>query len=197
MAGAGIDYGMGTTNIDKSNGIRYGVIPANDVGQAWYDGAEADYGEPRCPKCGNSVKSFEGPEEDDWYPRYREYGCHDFVCDACEHTLDCGDCYGEDALGFMYSGDGYEMHRGGGSCDIFVLKSPYYTLAPYCSPCAPGACYLLSASEDGVRAYCLGHDWFDGGKAPYVVYSVESGAIVERNDADSDAPLQECGGQTG
>ncbi len=27
----GIDYGMGQTNIDKANGIRFGVIPMNDL----------------------------------------------------------------------------------------------------------------------------------------------------------------------
>lgn len=28
---AGIDYGMGTTNIDAETGIRFGVIPSNDM----------------------------------------------------------------------------------------------------------------------------------------------------------------------
>jgi hypothetical protein len=28
------------------------------------------------------------------------------------------------------------------------------------------------------RCYCLGHDWFEDGKAPYPVYSVETGEIV-------------------
>ncbi len=59
---AGIDYGMGTTNIDKENGIRYGVIPQNEVLQVWCDSSEAYYGEPEectCmnPECGedNSI----------------------------------------------------------------------------------------------------------------------------------------------
>ncbi len=59
----GIDYGNGLTNIDHSNGIRYGVIPANEVLQAWCDSSEPDYGEPHCPKCGNAgpCARIEGP----------------------------------------------------------------------------------------------------------------------------------------
>lgn len=38
----GIDYGGGQTNIDHETGIRFGVIPANDVLQAWADSAEDD-----------------------------------------------------------------------------------------------------------------------------------------------------------
>ncbi len=183
----GIDYGMGTTNIDRKTGIRYGVIPANDVGQAWFDDAEADYGEPTCPKCGRAVKDLMITDDDALIDsngdeiEYEQYGCGcaDFKCDDCQHTLDSQDCYGEQAIGYSYSGDGYELSQGGDDRDVFVLKSPFYTLAPYCSPCAPGACYLLSACDDGAKAYCLGHDWFEDGKAPYTVYSVETGEIVE------------------
>lgn len=49
----GIDYGLGTTNIDLETGIRYGVISQNEVLQAWADDAEADYGDPTCGHCGN------------------------------------------------------------------------------------------------------------------------------------------------
>lgn len=36
----GIDYGMGQSNVDKSTGIRYGVISVNECVQSWYDSAE-------------------------------------------------------------------------------------------------------------------------------------------------------------
>lgn len=58
--------------------------------------------------------------------------------------------------------------------DAMVMKSPYYTFAPFCSPCVPGAGDLNNARESGVKTYCLGHNWFDSGKAPYPVYSVET-----------------------
>lgn len=59
----------------------------------------------------------------------------------------------------------------------FILKSPYYTYAQFCSPCAPGAGYLPSPLKDrpaGNKTYCLGHDWFEDGTAPYRVYSVKT-----------------------
>jgi hypothetical protein len=32
--------------------------------------------------------------------------------------------------------------------------------------------------QRGVRTYCLGHDWFEDGKAPYPVYRVDNGELV-------------------
>lgn len=76
----------------------------------------------------------------------------------------------------------YKAEQSADSCDVFVLKSPYFTRAQFCSPCAPGACYLLNPVEDGVRAYCFGPDCFydneDG--VPYDVFSVETGKRVAR-----------------
>ncbi len=60
--------------------------------------------------------------------------------------------------------------------DIFITKSPYYTLCALCSPCAPGAGDLTA--EGNKKAYCFGHDWFDDGKAPYKVYDVKTGKEV-------------------
>ena len=59
--------------------------------------------------------------------------------------------------------------------DIFITKSPYFTTCRYCSPCAPGAGYLMNYDPDGIRAYCFGPDWFDNNVAPYKVYSVATG----------------------
>ena len=173
---AGIDYGMGTSNINHDTGIRYGVIAQNSVVQAWCDSAEPDYGEPTCPKCGNMVREHT-VEEDQWFPRYREYGCHDYDCETCEHTLDSSDCFGDEPIDWHYDSEGYKLT----TCldtNVFVLESPYYTLAPFCSPCVPGAGDLDNAREDGVETYCLGHDWFEEGKAPYPVYSVATRELV-------------------
>ncbi len=79
----------------------------------------------------------------------------------------------DEPLGWSFDDDGYNLTDCLDS-DIFVLKSPYYTFARFCSPCVPGAGNLDSADPDGVKTYCLGHDWFDEGKAPYPVYSVET-----------------------
>jgi hypothetical protein len=62
---------------------------------------------------------------------------------------------------------------------VFITRAPFFTLAAFCSPCAPGAGDLDSPRADGVPAYCFGHDWFDGGVAPYDVFRVADGARVE------------------
>jgi hypothetical protein len=173
MAGSGIDWGMGKTNIDPATGIRYGVIPANDVGEAWFDQSEPDYGEPSCPKCGSELAECDGG---------------DYRCEHCETTIDANDSeqlYPESPLRHTYDADGYEITQGGDDTDLFITKSPFFTYATFCSPCAPGACHLRNPlrpedAPDGNKCYCLGHDWFDGEKAPYVVFSVETGERVEK-----------------
>lgn len=174
----GIDYGLGRTNISQS-GIRYGVIPAHDVGQSWYDDAEPDYGEPACPKCGNEVK----PCKHD-YARFEhaKHECDDYVCLKCKYVFGSESAFGDTPQAFTYDREGYKASQGGDDCDIFILESPFFTFAQFCSPCAPGACYLRSPLKDqdpNNRAFCFGHDWFEGGVAPYPVYSVETGELVQ------------------
>jgi hypothetical protein len=197
----GIDYASGTnTNRDTATGIRYGVISQDDVGQSWFDSAEADYGSPTCPKCGNEAVQGEGKSEQlengvavwtehtparEDYPNYRKHGCGEYACDGCRIRFDGEDAYGDSPSGFTYEQDGYAAQCGEDG-DIFIVKSPFFTYAQFCSPCAPGACHLGNPLEDpnpeedsGNRAYCFGHDWFEDGVAPYPVYSVETGELVQ------------------
>jgi hypothetical protein len=37
----------------------------------------------------------------------------------------------------------------------------------------------MSPREEGIKAYCFGHDWFDNERAPYKVYRVEDDAVIE------------------
>ncbi len=156
----GIDYGMGTTNVDTATGIRYGVIPANDVPYIW-DSVESDYGDPSCPKCGGPVTKSRSK---------------DYRCKPCRKSLWSHEVYGDDPIGHDLNTDGI-AGRIDSHGDLMIFKSPYYTRAAFCSPCAPGACYLTDATDDGERAYCLPHDWFDG-PAPYPVYRADTGEIV-------------------
>jgi hypothetical protein len=166
----GIDYGLGRTNKDHAASIRYGVISQNEVLQAWSDSSEPNYGTPcenlECPECGASV---EHPEA--W---------SDTVQCECGHSFECELPDFAEPLGFTYNGDGYQASAG--ECgDIFITKAPFFTYAQFCSPCAPGACYLLNTLEQqdpDNRAYCFGHDWFEDGQAPYPVYSVATGELV-------------------
>lgn len=175
----GLDYsGPGSTcNRNTTTGIRYGMIPANDIGQAWYDSAEPDYGDPHCPKCGKEVKAAKGE-----YSRYEhaKYECDDYVCHACKYVFGSDSAYSEESQG-EYVDDGEIKAFSDDSGDVWVTFSPYFTYAQFCSPCAPGACYLrnpLNTPSNANRAYCLGHDWFEDGTAPYPVYSVETGELV-------------------
>jgi hypothetical protein len=194
---AGIDYGLGTSNIDKANGIRYGVIAINSLNlDCVYDGGfDAFYGDPTCPKCGNKAIDIPSHSEqlpdnagveihcdipasmEEW-PSYSKHGCADFACETCEHTLDSSEVYSEEMLSMSYDKDGYKLESCFDNTELFVTLSPYYTFAQFCSPCAPGAGNLDNYCEDGAKTYCLGHDWFEDGKAPYPVYSVQTGELV-------------------
>lgn len=171
----GIDYGLGGSNIDKKTGIRYGVISMHDlIGWAW-DEFDADYGPAACGHCGNEAVEYDDEKHGEY--EHSGYGCHDFACEVCEKTFDGEEAYGEEPRGWVLDDGEYlaEAHSDG---DCFVIKSPYYTHAAFCSPCAPGAGHLGSPHEDGPKTYCFGHEWFTGGVAPYAVYRVDSGQRV-------------------
>lgn len=78
---------------------------------------------------------------------------------------------------WQYRKEGYKIVSTD-SFDLFITKSKFYTKCAFCSPCAPGAGDIMAERLDGIKAYCLGHDWFDGGKAPYKVYRVKNNKEV-------------------
>jgi hypothetical protein len=173
----GIDYGMGQTNINHETGIRYGVIPMHDI-PWWNEEAESNYGEPSCPKCSNPAQDIDKAPENygelsDWEDNGNDYCCLD-----CKYTFESWEAFGDEPLSWFVDNGEYLAEQTRDDSDIFVFKSPYYTRAQFCSPCAPGACYLLNPEPDGAKAYCFGHDWFDGGKAPYPVYRVDDDTEV-------------------
>ena len=179
---AGIDYGsFAQSNRDKDTGIHFGVIPSREVGQSWYDSAEADYGDPACPQCGNEV-SADIPDDDTLTP-YHAYSCHDYVCLSCRTIYDSADVYGDEPIGHTFTDDDYELSEGSDG-DIFVIRSPFYTRAQFCSPCAPGAGYLLNPCESGPKTYALGHDWFEDQTAPYRVFRVSDDSEVMPESAE-------------
>lgn len=108
---------------------------------------------------------------DDFNDAYQSYGDHDW----------------------LWEEDGYRL----ANClvsDIIVLKSPFYTYAQFCSPCVPGAgnldhpfvCefgdvgYARAAEEQGwPKVFCLGHDFFEGNRAPYPVFRVDDATLAE------------------
>ena len=119
--------------------------------------------------------------------RYGVISMHEVTqawCDSSEANYNCADCeYANsedgceqecDASSFSYESDGYIAEQLGDDTDIFIMKSPFYTICSFCSPCTPGAGYIMEQNKNGVKAYCFGHDWFDDGKAPYKVFDVKT-----------------------
>lgn len=163
----GIDYGRGLTNVSDvtlpgtETVVRFGVISMDEVLQAWCDESEAYYGKPNCPACGNELDAD--------------------ICDG--HECECGavidwvgeECYGYEPLSHYVDDGGYQAESDSYG-DIFIIKSPYYTLCGFCSPCAPGAGSLTDSGED-CAAFCFGPDWFDG-PVPHDIYEVKTGRLV-------------------
>lgn len=194
----GIDYGMGQTNIDRETGIRYGVISQHAVSN-WFVGEdmEADYGEPSCPECGSDAVAGDseipldelqdGETEAELQEKDRDelgyktlhHACGDYACDSCRLLFDGEDAFGDEPRGYSYDDGDVKCTMGTDGFGIWVIKSPFYTLSGFCSPCAPGAGDLDSPMEDGVKTYCLNGSFFEDGKAPYPVYSVKTGELVE------------------
>ena len=107
----------------------------------------------------------------------------DEAVDAAFEAVEDGinEAYQPDNAKMRYAKDGLVIE----TCldgDFIILKSPFFTYAQFCSPCVPGACNLdspLEQQDKECRCYCLPADWFDDGKAPYVVYSVDTGNPIE------------------
>jgi len=181
--GAGIDYGRGMTNIDHETGIRYGVINQNEVLQAWADSSEAQY-PGNCPYCGNEIA-----ESLEKLTQMKK-------CPQCKTKFDAWFADEIEPDVFTYEGEGYQAQQSGDDPDIFVIKSPYFTYCKFCSPCAPGAGYLMDFNDyvpvkrnnphlenymnkrGYIKAYCLDKSWFENEEAPYPVFSVETGELI-------------------
>ena len=171
--GKGIDYGMGQTNVDRATGIRYGVIHQNNLVHWALDNFEANYGKPSCGHCGGDAVEYDDEKHSD----YERRGFRDYACEECERVFDSSDAYRDEPIGHNLD-DGEYLATMDQYGDVFILKSPYYTRAGFCSPCAPGACHLSSPCDDGEKCFCFGHDWFEGDKAPYTVYRVSDDTEV-------------------
>lgn len=217
----GIDYGLGRSNIDSQTGMRFGVISQHSIAPESFEDIFNDSRdlthESAIEEAKRRIGSIECQEDladvlDDLIGKREGYRlvCYeeveailiesplplskeaaDSIWDAIEQAWsdrydDCGE------RDWLYEKDGYKLSNCLQS-DVFVLASPYFTYAQYCSPCVPGACNLDSplhtdtdASEvhcickdHGIpKAFCLGHDWFENNKAPYPVYSVETGEKI-------------------
>ena len=189
----GIDYSgiNGTCNRDADTGIRYGILSANtpELTEWLWESVESVY-LPYCPHCNEQLdEDWDGEHNqvavaidavaDEAYTDEELDDLCNPICPHCNSTIEDGeqwpDCAEPDSN--ILQGDGIEGFVDSNN-DIWVTKSPYYTHAQFCSPCAPGAGHLKNPCQDGPKTYCLGHDWFGNNVAPYPVYYVATGELV-------------------
>ncbi len=185
---AGIDYSGGIANRNPVTGIHFGVISQHTpAGEIWEDFQPVyPYG---CPSCGQAfgngiepvVAKLDDLDED-------ELGSES--CPTCGYEADDPDTdwNGDEAIGQHYTGEKtYKLDYSESLCCFFVLTSPYYTLARFCSPCAPGAGDLDNWDSGGVRTYCLGPDFFDKDRpCPYPIWQVADDVCVHHRMEDSE-----------
>lgn len=178
----GIDYAGrdGTCNRDLKTGIRYGIIPLHELNEFAHDSFNPEYDEC-CPYCGEDwpadIEMCGRPDKRTTLG-FTPYGAD---CPACGEFVREDDTTPDEPSRITLDEPGYEGMLASDN-DVWIFRSPYFTRAAFCSPCAPGACYLTSPCVDGERAYCLGPEWFDeDNPAPYPIYSVETGALVKED----------------
>lgn len=187
-----IDYSPrgSTVNRDPVTGIRYGIISAHRIPHIWED-AEAVYW-VGCPSCGSELREPDDEPEPDaplasiadleaaarrravpaWY--------EGDPCPSCGADIGYGEQYEDEPSHYTIGGPNCDTHgMVDSSGDVWCFRSPYFTRAAYCSPCAPGACYVGSPDPSGAQAYCLGPDYYtDDEPAPYPIWRVADGALV-------------------
>lgn len=179
----GIDYSgplgaVHNVNRDPANGIRYAWISQHALSGDALEEFESQY-TARCPHCGEAI-----PDDTHFTTRSvkRPGGVIGNVqatdCASCGKLIREDDQYGDEPDAWTINDGTYKAFLTNG--EVAFEKSPYFTRAAFCSPCAPGACHLNHPCDDGERCYCPGHDWFEDGVAPFPVYSVETGTLVER-----------------
>lgn len=165
------------SSADYPEGEDYCLACNHNHGKAW-----GGHGEPHkdahCHDCDCKEPDWKADHDADDLEYETERGaCGDYRCDDCKYLFDGDEAFGDDPCGHVLNEQGYEGWEDS-TGDVMLTKSPYYTHAQFCSPCAPGAGYLLNPCKSGPKTYCFGHDWFDDDKAPYPVYSVKTGKRV-------------------
>lgn len=189
----GIDYGLGKTNRNTATGIRYGVIHSNAISPDAFEdivqhGTDVDYKEA-VAELKSKLRSVLSDYLSD-YKRSKDKpskldeavgSCWEMIADDFDDSYENpGDC-----TRYWYDREGYKISVASDG-DMFIEDSPYFTYAQFCSPCAPGACYLASPLDEPVEAnkcYCLAADWFEDNVAPYPVYSVATGKLVASDNS--------------
>ena len=174
-----IDYGNGMTNIDHESGIRFGVIHTNDLSpdalsDVYDNGEDRDFEEHKDALKTTLTSAIEEALEE--YGHNRSNSAEDLaeeIVDGLEwdNYEGTGGCQ---RMNYEDEKEGYKLQTDGDG-DLWVIRSNFYTYAPFCSPCAPGAGYLGNGCYDESlpKVYCLDEAWFSTEyPCPYPVFRV-------------------------
>jgi len=161
---------MLTQNMNVETGIHYGVIPKNDLfnfAEEFFDHAEDMSLKEGFENIIDTINSLKDQLSDTAIKDILEIAEQDF-----------GENFEDECSLMRYERNGFIIEVPNDDCDLFIIKSPYFTHAPFCSPCAPGACYIKNGVKEGeepkgAKAYCLPEDWFEKGKCPYKYWEVK------------------------
>ena len=161
-------------NIDPETGIRNGVIPMRALES--YFANETFFQNAVDTELENVLE-----EISDAFDTIRDYSTNcdpgvDSRIDYLEERVKEGVSanWYSDETPLRYEQNGYIIIADGDRVNFFVIKSPYITAGPLCSPCAPNAVYLEDVDGiEGYVAYCLPDEFFPDGKAPYRYLKLE------------------------
>jgi hypothetical protein len=179
---------MITSNMNLETGIHYGVIPKNDLfncAEEFFENAKDMSYQEALDDIKASVKEaileqlsgdFEMEESEIEFT-----GLFDSIDEKFNEN------FSSECSLMRYEKDGFIIEASNDDCDLFIIKSPFYTLAPPCSPCAPGAGYLRDAIKEdeidehgevklgsgGIETYCLPKEWFEEGQCPYKYWKIK------------------------
>jgi hypothetical protein len=164
-------------------GIHYGVIPKDDLfncAEEFFENAKDMSYEEQWQEIKDSINSLNLSD--------------DVISEMLEIAeQDLNDNWNSECSRMRYEQDGFIIEASNDDCDLFIIKSPFYTLAPFCSPCAPNACYLRDGIKEdeidehgevkegsgGIEAYCLPEDWFsEENPCPYKYWEVKENVRI-------------------
>ncbi len=135
-------------NYDEKTGVHYGVISQHTIhpdalGDIYIYGEDMDYQE-RKEELKESLTNWLNNEG---LLPYGEEARRIFIEDIFDPIEEAfNDSYESDNPSIIYEKDGYVIQTT--ETNLFVIKSPYVTWAPPCSPCAPNAGNLDDAIDE-------------------------------------------------
>jgi|SRR5579863_1655953 len=162
-------------NYDVETQCHYGVISYHSVMAEALDDVFTQGDSMTYKACVENIKASIRSALSDYLHSYRLDDAVDSAFEAIED--DFNDCYEAEDEQFVYERDGYKISNSPSLVCLFIERSPYYTYTRGCSPCAPNA-GDLDNPDGGLKTFCLGHDWFEDGKAPYPVYDIKTDSRV-------------------